>query len=119
MNDSMLSSQPGINESFAYRSGDELGTYLYVGDYATYLAGGYVYEFHHSLAQISADLAELHRLDWIDKQTRAVIIQLNLYNPSVPTFTSVVILAELLPSSGVFPSARFEPLDFDGRPSID
>jgi hypothetical protein len=34
-----------IRQAFMYQSGNQLGTYLYVGDHATYNSGGYVYEF--------------------------------------------------------------------------
>ncbi|CAF4240688.1 unnamed protein product, partial [Adineta steineri] len=54
----------------------------------------------------------LHQLQWIDSKTRAVIIQLTLYNPNVALFTSVTFLLEFLSASGVYPSARFEPLNF-------
>lgn len=84
-----------------------------MGQHATYRSGGYVYEFRGSISEIQSELAELHRTGWVDRQTRAVLIQMNLYNPNVPIFTSAVILFEFLPSSGIFPSARFEPLDFD------
>ena len=103
-----------INQAFIYQTGDQLETYSYVGQYATYGSGGYVYEFR-DLSNIRNDLSQLHQLGWIDRQTRAVIIQLNLYNPSIPLFTSCTILIEILSSSGVFPSAVFEPLDFDGN----
>jgi len=49
---------------------------------------------------------------------RAVIIQMNLYNPSTPIFTSSSIIIEILLSSGIYRSARFDPLDFDSKYSI-
>jgi hypothetical protein len=104
-----------INQAFVYRTGDQLDTYIYVGEHATYGSGGYVYEFRDSISNIRNDLSQLHELGWIDKQTRAIIIQMNLYNPSIPIFTSCTILIEILSSSGVFPSAQFEPLDFYGN----
>jgi len=61
------------------------------------------------------DLSQLHQLGWIDRQTRAVIIQMNLYNPNIPIFTSSILIIEILSSSGIFPSTLFEPLDFDGK----
>ncbi|CAF3719225.1 unnamed protein product, partial [Adineta steineri] len=42
----------------------------------------------------------------------AIIIQLTLYNPNVQLFTSVTFLAEFLSSTGIFTSARFEPMNF-------
>jgi hypothetical protein len=43
---------------------------------------------------------------------------MNLYNPSKPIFTSSSIIIEILPSSGIYPSVRFDPLDFDSKYSI-
>ncbi|CAF4348277.1 unnamed protein product, partial [Adineta steineri] len=51
-------------------------------------------------------------LDWIDEKTRAVFIQLTLYNPSVELFTAVTLLAEFLPTGGIYTIARFEPINF-------
>jgi hypothetical protein len=103
-----------IREAFEYQSGDQLGTYAYVGDYATYSSNGYVYEFRGSLSDLRSNLSQLHELQWIDDQTRAVIIQMSLYNPNVQMFTSVTCLVELLSTGGVFPQALFEPLNLQG-----
>lgn len=108
-----------IKNAFIYQKSDKLDTYIIIGDHATYGSGGYVYEFRDSLSEITNDLNELHQLSWIDRQTRAIVIQLNLYNPSVPIFTSAVILFELLPSGGVFPIAYFNPLDVSGKYLLD
>jgi len=57
-----------------------------------------------------SNVSMLRQLSWLDKQTRAVIIQMSLYNPNVNLFVFVTILAEFLPTGGVFPSASVEPL---------
>ncbi|CAF1415456.1 unnamed protein product [Adineta steineri] len=101
-----------ISESFQYKSSKDLDTYTYVGDYGVYEGGGYVYEFRGRLVDLQSNVSQLHQLGWIDDKTRAVIIQLTLYNPNVQLFTSVTFLAEFLSSSGVYPTARFEPFNF-------
>ncbi|CAF3847329.1 unnamed protein product [Adineta steineri] len=101
-----------ILNAFNYSTSDELDTYTYVGEYGTYSGGGYVYEFRGSLSDLKTNLSTLHQLDWIDEKTRAVFIQLTLYNPSVQLFTAVTLLAEFLPTGGVFTIARFEPINF-------
>ncbi|CAF1253004.1 unnamed protein product [Adineta steineri] len=101
-----------ILKAFQYQSSKELDTYAYEGDHGTYSGDGYVYEFRGRLSDIKSNLSKLHQLQWIDANTRAVIIQLNLYNPNVALFTSVTFLLEFLSASGVYPSARFEPLNF-------
>ena len=104
-----------VNNSFVYQTSEQLDSYFYIGRHAAYRSGGYVYEFRDSLDQLRKDLAELHQLGWIDRQTRAILIQMNLYNPGIQLFTSAAIIAEILPSSGVYPSSRIEPLDFAGK----
>jgi hypothetical protein len=103
-----------IRQAFVYQSSDKLDTYTYVGDLATYGGGGYIYELRGSLSDLSSNLSELHQLGWIDEQTRAVIIQLSLYNPNAQMFTSVTLLAEFLSTGSVLPSSRFEPMYFQG-----
>jgi hypothetical protein len=61
---------------------------------------------------MQGNLSELHRLSWIDRQTRAVLIQLNVYNPNVQLFTSVIIAAEFLNTGIIRSSIRVEPMHF-------
>ncbi|CAF3921958.1 unnamed protein product, partial [Adineta steineri] len=98
--------------AFNYSTSDELDTYSYTGEFGTYRGGGYVYEFRGRLSDMKTNLSRLHRLDWIDEKTRAVFIQLTLYNPSVQLLTAVTLLAEFLPTGGVYTTARFEPINF-------
>ena len=104
-----------ISEAFKYKSSKELDTYVYVGEHGSYSGNGYVYEFRGRLADIQTNLSELHQLGWIDNQTRAVIIQLSLYNPNVQLFTSATFLMEFLSTGGIYPSARFKPMSFYGK----
>ncbi|CAF1084827.1 unnamed protein product [Adineta steineri] len=100
-----------VNQAYIYKTSEQLDTYVYVGELATYRSGGYVYEFRGALSELRNDLFQLHELGWIDVQTRAILIQLNLYNPVEPLLTSVTIVFELLSSSGGVPSAQFQPLN--------
>jgi polycystin 1L2 len=104
-----------IIESFKYQSNEELDTYVYVGDHGSYSGNGYVYEFRGRLIDLQSNLSELHQLEWIDNQTRAVIIQFSLYNPNVELFTGVTFLMEFLSTGGISPSARVEPMNFYGN----
>jgi hypothetical protein len=67
-----------------------------VDEYGKYGEGGYVYEFRSSLLNIESNLSALQQLGWIDGKTRAIFIQLTLYNSNVQLFTSVTFLVELL-----------------------
>ncbi|CAF4384804.1 unnamed protein product, partial [Adineta steineri] len=94
-----------VIKAFNYSTSDELDTYSYIGEFGTYRGGGYVYEFRGRLSDMKTNLTKLHQLEWIDEKTRAVFIQLTLYNPSVQLLTAVTLLAEFLPTSGVYTTA--------------
>lgn len=104
-----------ILKAFAYRSSKELDTYVNIGDHGSYSGGGYVYEFRGRLSEIQSNVSMLHQLRWIDNQTRAVIIQLTLYNPNVQLFTSITFLTEFLSVGGLVSQARFEPIDLTSK----
>jgi polycystin 1L2 len=99
-----------IYKAFMYNDSDNLDTYAYVGEHATYGAGGYIYEFRGKMSDMQSNISLLQELSWLDMQTRAVIIQLSLYNPNVNLFVFVTILAEFMPTGGIYPSARVEPV---------
>ncbi len=107
-----------ILKAFQYQLSKNLDTYMYAGDYETYSGNGYVYEFRGSLSNLKSNLSELHQLQWIDQNTRAIFIQMTLYNPNVQLFTSVILLGEFLSTGGVFPSAHFQPMEFYGNKKI-
>lgn len=104
-----------IVKAFQYQSSEALDTYVYVGDHGNYAGGGYVYELRGRLAEIHGNISLLHQLSWIDNRTRAIIIQMTLYNPNVQLFTAMTFLAEFLPVGGVFTQARFEPIDLSSK----
>jgi polycystin 1L2 len=101
-----------ILKAFQYQSSKILDTYSYIGEHATYNGGGYVYEFRGSLSKLRSNVSKLYQLGWIDEKTRAIIIQLTLYNPNVQLFTSVTLLVEYLSSGFIDQSAHFEPILF-------
>ena len=103
-----------ILQSFRYQLSDALDTYVYIGEHGIYSGNGYVYEYRGLLSNLKSNLSELHRLEWIDEKTRAMIIQMTLYNPNVQLFTSVTLLGEFLSTGEVITSARMEPLPFYG-----
>ena len=60
----------------------------------------YVYEFRGRLWEIENNLSLLHKFQWIDSQTRFVNIEMNLYNPNVKLFTSVLLSVQFLSTGG-------------------
>jgi hypothetical protein len=114
MNTTTMNFSSSVGNAFKYKSSKELDTYAYMGDHGKYYGDGYMYEFRGRLTDLQSNLSQLHQFEWIDKKTRAVIIQLTLYNPNVGMFTSVILLAEFLSTGGVFPSSQIDPLNFQG-----
>jgi hypothetical protein len=115
-NQSLTSS---IRRAFQYRTSDEIDSYMMSANHYTYPSGGYIYEFRGRLANVRANLSQLHQHSWIDSQTRAVFIQFTLYNPNVELFTSVILLVEFLSTGGAHPYYRFEPISFVGMFTIE
>jgi len=101
-----------IIQAFEYQSHTEIDPYINLGRDGSYGDGGYVYEFRGSLSDIQSNLSMLHQLGWVDNRTRAVIIQMSLYNPNVELFTSATFVIEFLSTGEIDPQVRFEPIDF-------
>ena len=104
-----------IVQAFEYKRSEELDTYVYVGEYGSYSGNGFVYEFRGRLNEMKRNLSKLHELEWINNSTRGLIIQMNLFNPNVQLFTSVILLTEFLSTGGISSTARFEPFQFNGK----
>ena len=114
-NETLVKYSSSIEQAFQYRTSAQLDTYMTVGEHETYNTGGYVYDFRGRLADLQSNLSQLHHLGWIDTQTRAVIIQMSLYNPNVQLFTSVTLLVEFLATSSLEPRSHFQPVSFPSK----
>ena len=101
-----------IDQSFVYQSDEKVIGNVINGKHGSYSGGGFVYEYRGRLKDLRRNLTTLHQLQWIDGQTRAVIIEMTLYNPNAQLFTSVILLAEFLSTGGVETSSRFDPISF-------
>ena len=88
----------------------ELNTIPIVGTYTAYEGDGYVYELRGSLASLKGNLTLLQQMNWVDLQTRAVIIEFFAYNPNVNMLIASSILVEFLPTGHVLTSAHFDPI---------
>ncbi|XP_048575351.1 uncharacterized protein LOC5511746 isoform X2 [Nematostella vectensis] len=92
--------------AWQYQTGEELKTFPYWGQKATYSAGGYVQVFppstakNYDKAQALADA--LNENDWLDKYTRAVFTEFSIYNANSNLFCVVTLLIEQLPTGGIF-----------------
>jgi hypothetical protein len=79
---------------------------------STYLGGGYIYKVTaDTVASLQADFATMQSAGWINKQTRAVIIELSTYNVNVNLFAYATIMFEILPTENMLGSIRVDPLN--------
>ena len=108
-------SNASIDRAFQYQSPKQLDTYFTVGNHHTYAPGGYVYDFRGRFSDLQSNLSQLHQLNWIDGQTRAVIVEFTLYNPNVQLFTAVSLLAEFMPTGGMETQSFFQPVSFQSK----
>ena len=88
-----------ISQSFQYKSKER----------------GYIYEFRGSMKDLRTNLSELHRLGWIDQQTRVIQIQMSLYNPNVDLFTFVTLQTQFHSTGTLYFQSRFQPIHFSGN----
>jgi polycystin 2 len=66
--------------------------------------------------EVINDLATLQANNWIDRNTRAVFVEFNIYNPNIGIFAYCYLLFEILPTGSFLGSARFAPMTlFDDR----
>jgi hypothetical protein len=87
--------------------------------YNSYQGGGYVYQMSWNQTQRLLDLSFLQTNDWIDRQTRAVFVEFNLFNPNINMFAYCYMLFEILPTGSIVKSVKFYPMTvFDSRNSL-
>ncbi|XP_078683129.1 uncharacterized protein LOC144917204 isoform X3 [Branchiostoma floridae x Branchiostoma belcheri] len=75
-----------------------------VGTHATYWDGGYFVTVTNTTpAAVLATVAQLEPSGWIDRYTRAVFIEMTVYNPHANLFSVVNLLTEFTPIGKAYP----------------
>ncbi|XP_065660274.1 uncharacterized protein LOC105844737 isoform X6 [Hydra vulgaris] len=87
-----------------YQTWQELDGYPYAAGLDIYYGGGYVLEIFPKWKN-KAILEQLKNSKWIDRQTRAVIIEFALFNAATNYFTMVTMALEFPASGGVVPTS--------------
>ena len=103
-----------------YTSGEALRTAPFGrGCTTTYDGGGYVIDIPllSSRESVMATFDSLKKARWVDKQTRAVMIDIVTYNPETMFYLSVRLTFEFLPYGDVRPSYSFRIFKGDIIPS--
>ena len=99
-----------VYKAFQYRTASDLNGYPVVGEYNTYWGGGYVYEMRGQKSYLVGNLTILQNNSWIDRQTRAIIIEFAVFNPNINLISSAEIVVEILPTGAIVTSSRFDPI---------
>ncbi|XP_078692097.1 polycystin-2-like [Branchiostoma floridae x Branchiostoma belcheri] len=81
-------------DPWRYTFASVIDAFPYFGVRGTYSAGGYVTSLGRTEQTSLARAAYLQRQDWLDDKTRAVFIELTLYNPHVNLFSVVSMAVE-------------------------
>ncbi|XP_078692733.1 polycystin-2-like [Branchiostoma floridae x Branchiostoma belcheri] len=89
-----LSAENNGQDPWRYTFAPVIDAFPYLGERGTYSAGGYVTSLGRTEQTSLARTAYLQRLDWLDDKTRAVFIELTLYNPHVNLFSVVSMAVE-------------------------
>ncbi|VDM15866.1 unnamed protein product [Hydatigera taeniaeformis] len=94
---------------YRYTRAVERDGFFTKGQLGFYSGGGYVHELRGSSSQLMEEMHNLRKQQWIDRRTRAVIVEMTTFNPGSYLFGITVIKFELSGTGGVLPSFRIEP----------
>ena len=86
----------------SYASAKEAKSYPYWGVLGLYEGGGYLADLSSTLAGALQLVKQLRQANWTDEFTRAVLLQLNVYNANSNLFSLLTIAYEFPPSGGAF-----------------
>ena len=99
-------------EDWEYNGDGQLGSFDSWGRFAVYSGGGYLANLGYNKFTAKRIIDDLIKNDWIDRQTRAVLVEFSLYNPSSNLLAVMTYYYEVLPAgfAGVFKSYGILPL---------
>ncbi|KAI1889028.1 hypothetical protein AGOR_G00174840 [Albula goreensis] len=81
------------------------GRHRHCGHIACYDGAGNRVSLGRTRSEASVQIQELWSRGWLDRYTRAVMVQFTLYNPPTNLFTTVSLLVEQPTTGGLLPSA--------------
>lgn len=96
--------------AFNWRSASQLGAIPVLGRTQSYVGGGFALDLVGDAEQDVPALAQLQASNWVDAQTRLVVIDVTTFNQNINLFWTGQMLFEFLPSGGILPSATFRVL---------
>lgn len=124
-NSSSSSESSGSDENFPsmpiacehtvkYQDSKVLGTLPVVTAHNTYNGGGLVADLGYDIRTARQVISGLQEDIWINRRTRIVLLELITFQPSTNLFAFTRYSFESLPTGGVMPSYRIDPISFYG-----
>lgn len=95
-------------ENWKYRSKEELGDHESLGVHALYGGGGYVANLGYDGKAASWILNDLAENEWIDRQTRVVMVELSTFNVATKLLADTTLYFEMLPSGFLGTSTKIK-----------
>ncbi|XP_065660262.1 uncharacterized protein LOC136084073 isoform X2 [Hydra vulgaris] len=92
-----------FTKPWRYQTWKELDGYPYAAKLETYYGGGYVVEIFPKWKN-KAIIDQVKNLRWIDRQTRAILIEFALFNAATNYISMVTMVLEFPASGGVIPT---------------
>ena len=71
------------------------------GEYSIYNGHGHMVSLGVNHQVAAETVKELRQYDWLDRATRAVIVDFTVYNPNTNVYGTVLVVTEFLPVGGV------------------
>lgn len=100
-----------------YQDSVALGTLPIVTAINTYKGGGLVADLGYDIHTARLVIAGLQEDIWINRLTRIVILELITFQPATNLFAFTRYSFEALPTGGIIPSYRIDPISFSGSGS--
>lgn len=91
------------SNAWKYRTGTELKSLPFLGRMAFYSGGGYAENLGPTLEDAKRKLQEMESNEWIDKLTRAVFVEVTVYNAYTNLYSVIFLVLEVSASGGTFP----------------
>lgn len=91
-----------------YQTASKLDGLPYWGSKTVYSGGGYTADLGYYMEQAKSVITDLQTYNWIDKYTRAVFVELTVFNAPSNLFSSVTYLVEM---SGTGSASTFVKVD--------
>jgi polycystin 1L2 len=107
-----------IYKAFQYQTAEALQGSPIQGKFSTYDGSGYLYEMRGQLSFVQGNLTLLRKMNWVDRQTRAIFAEFSVYNPNINLVMVSTILVEFLSSGSILTTAKFDPLNLFGLSSL-